>query len=69
MDRITNANLEYYVERLNKLTNGNYCLGYAYGGVKLESNEGSKDISQRLTKRELYNQLITSVTIIENMQD
>ena len=59
MDRITKENLEYYVERINKLTNSNFCLGYAYGGVKLEANNGSVDISQRLSKKELYYQLVT----------
>jgi hypothetical protein len=66
MQRITDKDLEYYVERLNKLTNSNFCLGYAYGGVRLEANEGSKDISQRLTKKELYLQLVTAVSILEH---
>ena len=66
MTRITKDNLNYYLERLNKLTNGNFNIGYAYGGVKLESNEGSIDISQRLTKRELYYQLVTTINILES---
>ena len=66
MQRITNKDLEYYVERLNKLTNSNFCLGYAYDGVRLEANEGSKDISQRLSKKELYLQLVTMVNVIEH---
>ena len=59
MERTTKALLETYVERINKLTGGNFCIGYAYGGVKLEANNGSVDISQRLTKNELYMQLVT----------
>jgi hypothetical protein len=66
MNRIKNDDLEYYVERLNKLTNSNFCLGYAYGGVRLEANDGSKDISQRLTKKELYLQLVTMVNALEH---
>ena len=54
MKRTTKEDLQYYVDRLNKLTNGNFCLGYAYGGVRLEANQGSKDISYRLSKKELY---------------
>ena len=65
MNRITKENLEYYVERINKLTNSNFCLGYAYGGVKLEANEGSVDISQRLSKKELYLQLVTMARALE----
>lgn len=59
MSRTTNQDLEYYVERINTLTGSNFCLGYAYGGVRLEANDGSVDISQRLTKKELYMQLVT----------
>jgi hypothetical protein len=59
MNRITKENLEYYVERINKITGSDFCLGYAYGGVKLEAKNGSVDISQRLTKKELYYQLVT----------
>jgi hypothetical protein len=66
MTRIKKDDLQYYVERLNKLTNSNFCLGYAYGGVRLEANEGSKDISQRLTKKELYLQLVTMVNALEH---
>ena len=66
MTRTTNDDLQYYVDRLNKLTNSNFCLGYAYGGVRLEANSGSKDISQRLSKKELYLQLITIVNVLEH---
>ena len=66
MTRTTKDDLQYYVDRLNKLTNGNFCLGYAYGGVRLEANEGSKDISQRLSKKELYLQLVTMINVLEH---
>lgn len=66
MKRTTKEDLQYYVDRLNKLTNGNFCLGYAYGGVRLEANEGSKDISYRLSKKELYLQLITMINVLEH---
>jgi hypothetical protein len=66
MERTTNAHLEYYVERINKLTGGDFCLGYAYGGVKLEANNGSVDISQRLTKGALYDQLVTMARALEH---
>jgi len=58
--RITDSNLESMIDRINfKVPNANLSIGHAYGGVRLESNNGSKDISYRLTKRELYEQLIT----------
>ena len=66
MTRTTKDDLQYYVDRLNKLTGGNFCLGYAYGGVRLEANEGSKDISYRLSKKELYLQLITMINVLEH---
>ena len=66
MKRTTKEDLQYYVDRLNKLTNGNFCLGYAYGGVRLEANQGSKDISYRLSKKELYLQLITMINVLEH---
>ena len=61
----TKNDLQYYVDRLNKLTNGDFCLGYAYGGVRLEAANGSIDISQRLSKKELYLQLVTMVNVLE----
>lgn len=61
----TKNDLQYYVDRLNKLTNGDFCLGYAYGGVRLEAANGSVDISQRLSKKELYLQLVTMVNVLE----
>jgi hypothetical protein len=59
MTRTKKSDLEFYVERINKLTGSNFCLGYAYGGVKLEAADGSVDISQRLSLKELYYQLVT----------
>lgn len=66
MTRTTKDDLQYYVDRLNKLTNSDFCLGYAYGGVRLEANKGSKDISYRLSKKELYLQLITMLNVLEH---
>lgn len=68
MKRTTNEDLQYYVDRLNKLTNSNFCLGYAYGGVRLEANNGSVDISQRLTKKELYYQLVTMDNALQHIK-
>jgi len=38
--------------RVNKET---YCLGWAYGGVRLERAGGSVDVSPRGTKRDVWN--------------
>ena len=60
MTRITASDLESIIDRINsKIPNANLIIGHAYGGVRLEANNGSKDISYRLTKKELYDQLIT----------
>jgi hypothetical protein len=66
MKRVTKEDLEFYVERLNKLTNSNFDIDYAYGGVRLVANNGSKDISYRLSKKELYEHLVTVVGVLEH---
>ena len=66
MDRITKDHLNYKLEQIQRLTGKTFNIGYAYGGVRLEANGGSKDISGRVTKRELYDQLATCVNILEH---
>ena len=53
-ERITQAKLDNLLEHLNNITDGEFNLGYAYGGVMLERKNGSVDISPRGTKRETY---------------
>lgn len=66
--RHTKKELEFLVNRLNAETGSNFCLGYAYGGVRLEANSGSKDISQRLTTGQLYDQLATALNILDHIK-
>ena len=52
-NRTTKADLEAIVQRLNAITEGNYSIDGAYGGFRLVSGGGGRDISPRLTKSEL----------------
>ena len=54
--RISQKDLEDLVTVLNNRTGNkyDYDLGYAYGGVRLESHGGSVDVLYRTTKREQY---------------
>lgn len=60
MNRINNKDLEGQLEIINELTDGTYTLDWAYGGVRLtkftapDRHSGERDISDRFTKRELY---------------
>ena len=60
MNRINKKDLEGQLEVINKLTDGTYTLDWAYGGVRLtkftapDRHSGERDISDRFTKRELY---------------
>ena len=60
MSRINNKDLEGQLEIINELTDGTYTLDWAYGGVRLtkftapDRHSGERDISDRFTKRELY---------------
>ena len=58
MERITKKQVESKVEYLNKVYDLNLNIGYAYGKAKIESNNGSMDISCRGTKTEIYWQLV-----------
>ena len=57
MGRITKQQVESKVEYLNKTFDLNLNIGYAYGGARIESNNGSVDISCRGSKSEIYFQL------------
>jgi len=60
MNRINDKDLKEQLRVINKLTDGTYTLDFAYGGVRLtkftapDRHSGEKDISDRFTKRELY---------------
>ena len=57
MERVTKNTIESKVEYLNKEYDLNLNIGYAYGGARIESNDGMIDISCRGTKSEIYWQL------------
>lgn len=51
---ITKAELKNQVRLLNSITEGNYSLGWGYGGVRVERADGSIDVTERGSKREVY---------------
>jgi hypothetical protein len=54
-DAITKKQLDHYVAILNnQLPNADFSVGYAYGGARLEAKNGSRDVSPRRTKRDVY---------------
>lgn len=55
MTRTTDKDLNQLCDMLNKDTDNRYdfSIGHAYGGVRLESHNGSRDVSPRLSKGEL----------------
>ena len=57
MERITRKMLDGKIAFINKEHGLNLNVGYAYGGSRLESNNGSIDISCRGTKADVYYQL------------
>lgn len=67
LNTICNTPLTYRDEKTNKTSIGHYCLDYAYSGVKLVqvSNDGGgireKSTGGFMTKKELFNQLVTLV--------
>ena len=63
MARTTDQQLEELCDQLNKGTSQRYdfSIGHAYGGVRLERNAGSVDVSPRLTKGELHEWLLAFI--------
>lgn len=69
---ITKAILSAKVEYLNTITNGNYDLDYAYGGVRLVhlTNEhgGVADVSERVSKAEMARILDSIENVVVRMK-
>ncbi len=67
MERITKNWIEKRVEILRNTTDKNYQIDYAYGGVKLvirDERGCEREISQRLTKRQLSDQITTILNVL-----
>ena len=41
-----------------------FTIDYANGGVKLVCDGGSKEVSERMSKRELYNHMRTAINVL-----
>jgi len=67
--RVTKAMLDKQIDWLNKISGGDYCLGWAYGGVRVEAEQGSRDISPRGTKREVSMYLRVMHQAVTRYQD
>ena len=70
-DRITQARLQLLVDHLNKMTDNkmDYSIGYAYGGARLESHNGSRNVLTRGTKREQWELIHAMLKGIYTIQD
>lgn len=51
--KVSKQDLEEAVARLNSYGLRDFSIGWAYGGARLESNTQTRDVSPRLSKREL----------------
>jgi hypothetical protein len=59
MERVTKQMLNRQVSMINENAGKPIVsLGWAYGGVRLESADGGKNLSCRGTKQEIYWQLV-----------
>lgn len=52
--RISKAQLDALCEYPNKITGGDFEIGYAYDQTSLERKRGSVDVSPRFSKPDLY---------------
>mgnify|MGYP005824039921 CR=1 FL=1 len=69
MKPITREFLDRQVEILNRISGGDYEIGYAYGQARVEASTGSRDISPRGTKREVSMYLRCMITAVQRYQD
>tara|TARA_B100000949_G_C14257395_1_gene441196 strand:+ start:1188 stop:1403 length:216 start_codon:yes stop_codon:yes gene_type:complete len=69
MSSIKKAELERQVRMLNNVTDGDYSLDWAYGGVRVERAGGSVDVTERGSKRAVHAMLrgMIHVAVLENL--
>jgi len=69
LNKLVGAELEVWNKETGKSNAGTYYVQGAYGGYRLEricnDGGGASDISLRGTKREIYEQMKTAVTVLE----
>jgi len=67
MNRTKDSDLDDMLRRLNESSKAKYRIDHAHGGVRLmvERGHGVSDISYRISKRELYGQILTILNYIE----
>ena len=62
--RINQYDLGVALTLLNRVSGRKFGLDYAYGDARLTCDGGSKEVSERMSKRELYNHIKTSLNIL-----
>ena len=69
LNKLVGAELEVWNKETGKSNAGTYYVQGAYGGYRLEricnDGHGSSDITLLGTKREVYEQIKTAVTVLE----
>ena len=66
--RITKSEIRHHVDLLAKITGEDFSLDIAYGGYKLVAEGGSRNISARMTGREIYNSIRTALNVLDHLE-
>lgn len=67
--RVTRAELKHYVQILANNTGEDFSLDIAYGQPKLVAHNGSRNVSARMTTRELYNAVRVAINVIDLIRE
>lgn len=66
--RVSKSEIRHHVELLAKMTGEDFELDIAYGGYKLVAEGGARNISARMTGRELYNSIRTALNVLDHLK-
>ena len=66
--RVTTKDLNGCIDLLRRCTGGDFELDVAYGGYRLVCDGGSRDVSKRTTKRELYDSIHMTLNVLDQLE-
>ena len=66
--RVQKHELLHQIELLNRVTDGDFALDIAYGGYKLVVDGESRNMSIRMSKRELYNCIRVALNVLDHTE-
>ena len=67
--RVTKTELRHQIELLAKITGKDFDLDIAYGAYKLVAVGGSRNISARMSARELYAGIRTALNVLDLLDE